>query len=302
MKFILLSFIAIISLNATAQRTTKGMIVKPPTNTTNNNGTNAPNGGGTQNSGGGEINGGGNNGGGNLNNNDANNQTVIVNASDEKGPLAYHNITVSQGSSQIGTGQTDGNGTAYISVSNLYGSAVDVEGFYQNGGTKRSWSIKGKLRLDGNNTVNVVLEAIKPKINTDNRFGDSPFGDSPFGDSPFGNNNLGGSGFGDNKISKDSEGQNPMNAKDFKMEMGKINKEMSMISQGEMIDNLLKNNVLTSEQIGELVKNSKSMVTQEKIAKNGYARCSDPQNYENVISKLTSSIAKDSVRKATIGQ
>jgi hypothetical protein len=298
MKFILLSFIAVISLNLSAQRTTKGMIVKPPTNTTNNNGTNAPSGGGAQNGGnpGGEINGGGNQ----NNNNDAYNQTVIVNASDDNGPLAYHNITVSQGSSQIGTGQTDGNGTAYISVSNLYGSAVDVEGFYQNGGTKRSWSIKGKLRLDGNNTVNVKLENIKSKINTDNRFGDNPFGDSPFGDSPFGGNNLGS--FGDNKISKDSEGQNPMNAKDFKMEMGKIKQEISMMRQDEMVDNLLKNNVLTSEQIGELVKSTRSMMTQEKIAKNGYARCSDPQNYENVISKLTSSMAKDSVRKATIGQ
>ena len=137
-----------------------------------------------------------------------------------------------------------------------------------------------------------MLEDIKTNINTDNRFSDNPFG----------NNNLGGGGFGGNKINKDSEGQNPMNDKDFKMEMGKIKKEMSMMSQDDMVDKLLKNNVLTSEQIGELVKNTKSMMTQEKIAKNGYARCSDPQNYENVISKLTSNMAKDSVRKATIEQ
>jgi hypothetical protein len=92
-----------------------------------------------------------------------------------------------------------------------------------------------------------------------------------------------------------------MNDKDFKMEMGKIKNEFSPMSQEKMIDNLLKNNVLSSDQIGQLVKNTNSGMTQEKIAKNGYARCSDPQNYENVIGKLTSGMSKDSVRKAISG-
>jgi len=237
-------------------------------------------------------------------------QQITVQVSENGSPVAYHNITVSQGSYEVGTGRTDASGFADISGNGLQGSAVDVAGFYQSGGTKRTWSVKGKMRLDGNNMVHIKLEEIAPKRNTDldkgfgdNGFGNSGFGDNGFGNSGFGDNDFGKSSFGNTKkASADNAGCSPMSSSSFNDEVKKIKKEFSMMSQEKMAKQLISSNCLSSSQIKELIKAMKSMSTQEELAIAAYSRCSDPSNYQTVIDAMTSSISKNKVKEATIGK
>jgi hypothetical protein len=232
-------------------------------------------------------------------------QQITVQVSENGSPVAYHNITVSQGSYEVGTGQTDASGFADISGNGLQGSAVDVAGFYQSGGTKRTWSVKGKMRLDGNNMVHIKLEEIAPKRNTDfdKGFGDNGFGNSGFGDNGFGNSDFGKSSFGNTKkASADNAGCSPMSSSSFDDEVKKIKKEFSMMSQEKMAKQLISSNCLSASQIKELIKAIQMSTTQEEIAIAAYSRCSDPDNYQTVIDAITSFISKDRVKEATIGK
>lgn len=216
-------------------------------------------------------------------------QQVKVKVSENGTPMAYHNVTVSQNGEQIGSGQTDSDGYAEIEVSQLLGRAVDVEGKYQNGGTKREWSIKGKLKLDGRNFVEIKLEDMAPKF--DNKLSDKFKNDG----------NLGG-GFGNNDEPEVNENAEPISKKDFQSKLKEISNTMSSFDKADKAKAIAAGYKLTSAQVKQLISSLSSSFTQKDVAILAYANCTDPENYKQVTAVFTSSMMRKEVEDATINK
>jgi hypothetical protein len=212
-------------------------------------------------------------------------QTIKITVTENGEPMSYHNITVSQNGSEIGYGETDSRGVARISVNNLYGQAIDVAGKYQNGGTKKEWSIKGKLKLDGNNSVHIKLEDMGPKssdlrmggISNDLRMGGKSE-DSPSGPAK--------------SISKS----------EFQTSLKEIDNMMSSFDKADKAKSLARNYKLSSAQVKDLVSKLNSSFAQKDVAIMAYPNCTDQKNYKMVTELFQSSIMKRDVENATINK
>ncbi len=215
-------------------------------------------------------------------------QTIKITVTENGTPMSYHNITVSQNGSEIGYGETDSRGVARINVDNLYGSAIDVAGKYQNGGTKKEWSIKGKLKLDGNNSVHIKLEDMKPK-SSDLRLGGI-------------SEDLRIGGNGGNSEDSQSGSAKSISKSEFQKSMKEINNLMSSFDKADKAKSLAKNYKLSSAQVKELVASLNSSFAQKDVAIMAYPNCTDQKNYKMVTDLFQSSIMRKDVENATINK
>ncbi len=233
-------------------------------------------------------------------------QQVTVQVTEKGGqPVAYHNITLSQGSTEIGYGQTGSDGYAYIQVNGLYGSGIDVAGFYQNGGTKRTWSFKGKHRLDGNNTVYIDLgdpkkDAERRRSEMDERMKSKGFG-SDFGKG-FGNEDKGNSNLDTDNSSSSSGNNAAAGSGNFSSDLAAVKSGRMSSDKKEKALQIAKNSAMSSSQIKEMMNELFTSSDKKEFAIAAYQNCTDKGNYETVIKELSFSSDQNAVRKATTGK
>ena len=204
-------------------------------------------------------------------------QTIKIKVTENGTAMAYHNVKVFQNGSQIGSGQTDNGGNVSIETSGLYGKNIDVEGKYQSGGTKKEWSIKGKLKLDNSNSIHIKLEEIGKDINKD--FGN--FGKS----NPTPNANA-------SSVSKT----------DFQRSIKEIDGMMSSFDKAGKAKRMAAEYKMSSAQIKELISKLPSSFDQKDVAIAAYHNCTDKNNFSTVTETFMSSITKRAVEDATINK
>ncbi len=204
-------------------------------------------------------------------------QTIKIKVTENGTAMAYHNVKVFQNGSQIGSGQTDNGGNVSIETSGLYGKNIDVEGKYQSGGTKKEWSIKGKLKLDNSNSIHIKLEEIGKDINKD--FGN--FGKS----NPTPNANA-------SSVSKT----------DFQRSIKEIDGMMSSFDKAGKAKRMAAEYKMSSAQIKELISKLPSSFDQKDVAIAAYQNCTDKNNFSTVTETFMSSITKRAVEDATINK
>jgi hypothetical protein len=204
-------------------------------------------------------------------------QTISIKVTENGTAMAYHNVKVFQNGSQIGSGQTDNSGNVRIETSGLYGKNIDVEGKYQSGGTKKEWSIKGKLKLDNSNSIHIKLEEIGKDINKD--FGN--FGKS----NPTPNANA-------STIAKS----------DFQRSIKEIDGMMSSFDKAAKAKRMAVDLKMSSAQIKELLSKLPSSFDQKDVAIAAYQNCTDKKNFGIVTESFMSSITKRDVENATINK
>ncbi len=191
--------------------------------------------------------------------------------------MAYHNVKVFQNGAEIGSGQTDNSGNVNVQASNLYGKNIDVEGKFQSGGTKREWSIKGKIKLDGNNSVHIKLEDIGSGINRD---------------------------FSNTGKSNATPNANATNISrgEYQKAIKEIDGMMSSFDKGAKAKKMARDYKMTSAQIKELISKLNSTFDQKDVAIAAYQNCSDKKNFGIVTETFMSSITKRDVENATINK
>lgn len=204
-------------------------------------------------------------------------QTIKIKVTENGTAMAYHNVKVFQNGSQIGSGQTDNGGNVSIETSGLYGKNIDVEGKYQSGGTKKEWSIKGKLKLDNSNSIHIKLEEIGKDINKN--FGN--FGKS----NPTPNANA-------SSVSKT----------DFQRSIKEIDGMMSSFDKAGKAKRMAAEYKMSSAQIKELISKLPSSFDQKDVAIAAYQNCTDKNNFSTVTETFMSSITKRAVEDATINK
>ena len=204
-------------------------------------------------------------------------QTIKIKVTENGTAMAYHNVKVFQNGAQIGSGQTDNGGNVSIETSGLYGKNIDVEGKYQSGGTKKEWSIKGKLKLDNSNSIHIKLEEIGKDNNKD--FGN--FGKS----NPTPNANA-------STISKS----------DFQRSIKEIDGMMSSFDKSAKAKRMAADYKMSSAQIKELISKLPSSFDQKDVAIAAYQNCTDKKNFSTVTETFMSSITKREVENATINK
>jgi hypothetical protein len=228
-------------------------------------------------------------------------------------PMAYHRVTISYGDYQLGSGTTDQNGFVSIYAPDLRSKAIDVEGFYQNGGTKREWSIKGKIKLDHNNSVHIRLEEMTEEMEAskremeqkaqemENRMQDKMKEmedrmnqmSNKFDNDP---DDI----YGDDDDQKDRPGTNE--SPNFRAALDQIKSEFSSFKKKDIAMDLVKGQPLSTNQIKQILDEFSSSFHKKEIATAAYPKCIDKGNYESVISTLSSSIMQNELREATIGR
>ncbi|MCF6366191.1 MAG: hypothetical protein L3J35_08320 [Bacteroidales bacterium] len=72
--------------------------------------------------------------------------------------VSGHTVTVSIGGNKLGSGITNNNGDVSISVPSLPVKDIDVAGVKECNGGKKSWEVKGFVRLDNNNFAHLKME------------------------------------------------------------------------------------------------------------------------------------------------
>lgn len=236
-------------------------------------------------------------------------QTLSITVTDEGQPMAYHDITVSHGDYVIGTGRTNSRGFVSIYAPKLRGKSVDVAGKYQNGGTKKEWSIKGKLKLDNSNSLRIQLEKIgedieksraemkqRQKAMSDRMKNRMSNRKSIFDEED------------DKKIKKTTPKNNSTNklpntnnsTTGFEAGLTKLKNTMSSFDKEDIALELVKSNSLNTNQIKQIMEELTSDFTKKDVAIAAYTNCTDKQNYETVINTMSSSFTKRDVKKATI--
>jgi hypothetical protein len=227
-------------------------------------------------------------------------QQVIVKVTENGKAVVGHNVTVSQNGQSIGMGQTDSKGICKINTDNLNGKRVDVEGKYQNGGTKRSWSIKGKLSLDSKNTVTIKLEEIGTGTDIGNHFNKNK--ETPKYDD---NEQSQGGGNERNQGRNDrneSSSGSAMSGSAFQKALKEIESTMSEFSKADKAKEVARSNNLSSSQIRQLISALNSSFSQKEVAIIAFDNCTDPKNYKTVTEVFISSIMKREVEDATINK
>ena len=204
-------------------------------------------------------------------------QNIRIKVTENGSAMAYHNVKVFQNGAEIGSGQTDNSGNVNIQASNLYGKNIDVEGKYQSGGTKREWSVKGKLKLDNNNSIHIKLEDIGSSINKD-----------------FGN-------FGKSNATPNANASS-VSKGDFQKDIREIDGMMSSFDKGAKAKKMARDYKMTSAQIKELISKLNSTFDQKDVAIAAYQNCSDKKNFGIVTESFMSSITKRDVENATINK
>ena len=154
---------------------------------------------------------------------------------------------------------------------------IDVEGKYQSGGTKREWSVKGKLKLDNNNSIHIKLEDIGSSINKD-----------------FGN-------FGKSNATPNANASS-VSKGDFQKDIREIDGMMSSFDKGAKAKKMARDYKMTSAQIKELISKLNSTFDQKDVAIAAYQNCTDKKNFGIVTESFMSSITKRDVENATINK
>ncbi len=244
-------------------------------------------------------------------------QTLSITVTDDGKAMAYHDITVSHGDYVIGTGRTNARGFASIYVSNLRSKSIDVAGKYQNGGTKRDWSIKGKLKLDQSNSLHIRLEKIGEDIEKSraeikqrqkemadkmkNRFPkrksafDDKDRDSFFDDDDEGKEPIQKTTIPDNKVTPNTSSNG-----NFNTQLAKIKNTRSSFDKEDLAVNLVKSNKLNTNQIKQIMAEISSSFSQKEVAIAAYPNCTDKNNYQSIINTFKSPFMKEDVKEATI--
>ena len=204
-------------------------------------------------------------------------QTIKIKVTENGTAMVSHNVKVFQNGAQIGSGLTDNSGNVSIPVSNLYGKNIDVKGKFQSGGTKKEWSIKGKLKLDNSNSIQIKLEEIGKDINKE--FGN--FGKS----NPTPNANA-------SSVSKS----------DFQRYIKEIDGMMSSFDKAGKAKRMAAEYKMSSAQIKELISKLPSSFDQKDVAIAAYQNCTDKKNFSTVTETFMSSITKRAVEDATINK
>lgn len=204
-------------------------------------------------------------------------QNIRIKVTENGSAMAYHNVKVFQNGAEIGSGQTDNSGNVNIQASNLYGKNIDVEGKYQSGGTKKEWSIKGKLKLDNSNSVHIKLEEIGKDINKD-----------------FGN-------FGKSDATPNANATS-ISKGDFQKAIREIDGMMSSFDKGGKAKKMARDYKMSSAQIKELISKLNSSFDQKDVAIAAYQNCTDKKNFGIVTESFMSSITKKDVENATINK
>ena len=242
-------------------------------------------------------------------------QTVNITVTEDGKPMAYHDITLSHGDYVLGTGRTNSSGKVSISAPNLRSKSVDVAGKYQNGGTKKEWSIKGKILLDSRNSIHIKLEEMKEDMNKDRadmdarkaemeRKRDKMFGKKEKDDDDDDDDDIYGSGgsTGQEKKGGNTGSSSAMSNKDFKAALSELKGISSAFTQKDKALDLVKNNALSTSQIKDVLSNITSSFSQKDVAIAAYDNCTDKQNYRAVIETMSSTFMQKDVEKATIGK
>jgi len=233
-------------------------------------------------------------------------QNVSITVTDEGTPMAYHTVTISQGDYVLGTGKTDARGFVSIYAKGLRGKSIDVAGKYQRGGTKREWSIKGKLKLDSRNSLHIQLEKIgedmektkaemeKRRENLSKRINKNinrPSRIEDF-DDDFDDDN-----FGEEEAQKSVDPNT-----NFGQALKKIKDTFSSFEQKDLALELVRKQKLSTTQIKQVLEEINSSFSQKDIAIAAYKNCTDKKNYEEVIKTFLSKFIQEDVRKATIAK
>ena len=204
-------------------------------------------------------------------------QSIRIKVTENGSAMAYHNVKVFQNGAEIGSGQTDNGGNVNIQASNLYGKNIDVEGKYQSGGTKREWSIKGKIKLDVNNSVHIKLEDIGSGVNKD-----------------FGN-------FGKSDATPNANAKTISKA-EFQKAIKEIDGMMSSFDKAAKAKKMARDYKMSSAQIKELISKLNSTFDQKDVAIAAYQNCTDKKNYSIVTETFMSSLTRKDVENATINK
>lgn len=230
-------------------------------------------------------------------------QTVSITVTDDGQPMAYHTITVSHGDYVLGTGRTDSRGFVSIHVPNLRSKSIDVAGKYKNGGTKREWSIKGKLKLDRSNNIHIRLEKIGEDIEKSRKkMEQRRKAMSDKMDKHFKRSKSFFDEEEDDFFNKDDDDDTPKSNTSFEAGLTKIKNTHSSFDKKDIALDIIKSNELTTKQIKELMDQFHNSFSKKEVAIAAYSNCIDKKNYERVIKTLTSEFMQKDVRKATIGQ
>jgi hypothetical protein len=204
-------------------------------------------------------------------------QTIKIKVTENGTAMVSHNVKVFQNGTKIGSGLTDNSGNVSIAVSNLYGKNIDVEGKFQSGGTKKEWSVKGKLKLDNSNSIHIKLEEIG-KVS---------------------NNDMGNFGKSD---ATPNANATSVSKGDFQKAIKEIDGMMSSFDKAAKAKKMARDYKMSSAQIKELIGKINSSFDQKDVAIAAYQNCTDKKNYGIVIETFMSSIMKKDVENATINK
>lgn len=236
-------------------------------------------------------------------------QYASITVTENGTPMAYHDVTISYGDYVLGSGRTNSDGFVSIYAPDLRSKSIDVKGFYQNAGTKKEWSIKGKIKLDNNNSVHIRLEEMTKEMEASKKEMDQKVDEMrakakemedrmnkmskqhSFDDDPFNNSS-------DDDSQKDRPDVN--GSSNFNEELQNIKAEFSSFKKKDIAMDLVKSNRLSTAQIKKVMEEFPSSFHKKDVAITAYTKCIDKENYESVISTLSSSFIQEDIRKATI--
>lgn len=242
-------------------------------------------------------------------------QYASITVTENGTPMAYHDVTISYGDYVLGSGRTNSDGFVSIYAPDLRSKSIDIKGFYQNGGTKKEWSIKGKIKLDYNNSVHIRLEEMTEEMEASkkemeqkademrakakemqDRMKNQMSGKNDFDDDFFNNSSV------DEDEDPQKDRPNVNGSANFDEELQKIKAEFSSFKKKDIAMDLVKNNRLSTTQIKEVMKEFPSSFHKKEVAIAAYPKCTDQANYESVISTLSSSFMQKDIREATINK
>ena len=253
-------------------------------------------------------------------------QEIELLVRDENGPAAFHQLTLTQGGNYLGQGQTNAQGRAYISARNLQGPAIDVQGFFQEAGQKKEWSVKGKITLNSSNYAFIDLGEMTQELRSkqqdfqnqaDARLKKAEqeiekrrqemeaktrnFGSNDRNPNPNNNNHSRDKWGEEPENNQGRRGQcfNPIDQNQFNRL--KTDLESSNFTQHrvEKLQAAFGQNCYSSRQIQDLLNLIQFETQRRDLAIQAYEVCSDPDNFSLVLNGFRSQILKREVEKAT---